>query len=222
MSIIKPYTFTGGTKARANEVNEDFDRLYAQVNINISDIANINNDIDSLETSKADVNGDPDNIFMVKDPVSDYDAVNKHSVESIVASKGYATLAGNQTYTGTKTFSNAVNFNGTTKVPNSAGVGTAVSTAAISKTATQNQSGYVKLGNGIILQWMKFTQNQDQQYHTWATNFSSGTSYATVLCQSRWGQDHNISVSAQTASSFQAIVEDYERGSYLYAIAIGY
>jgi len=38
---------------------------------------------------------------------------------------------------------------GTVKVPNSATVGTAVSTAAISKAA----NGYVKFGNGIIIQW---------------------------------------------------------------------
>lgn len=125
-------------------------------------------------------------------------------------------LTGNQTITGTKTFSNAP------KVPNSATVGTPVTTAAISKTATQNTSACVKFGNGLIIQWMKFTQNQDEQVHTWKIPFTNGNSYATMLTQSRWGQDANISVSAQAAANFTAIVEDYERGSHLYAIAIGY
>ena len=32
MAITKPFTFVAGTKARANEVNQDFDVLYSEVN----------------------------------------------------------------------------------------------------------------------------------------------------------------------------------------------
>ena len=113
-------------------------------------------------------------------------------------------------------------FTGTVRVPNSATVGTAVSTAAISKTATTNTSGYVKFGNGIIIQWLKFTQSSTAVTHTWKIAFTSGTSYVTVLSQISNGQDENIAVTAQTASNFTCDAESAERANGLYAIAIGY
>lgn len=218
MTIIKPYTFQGGTKARANEVNENFDRLYAQVNINSSNIEDINTDIASIEEDKANVNGDATQVFNVKDPTSSYNAANKNYVDSKIASSlnNAVTTNTTQTITGNKTFT------GTIKVPASATVGTPVTTAAIYRTSVQNQSAYIKFGNGIIIQWMKFTQNSDQQWHTWKINFTSGTSYCTCITQTGWGEDYNISVSNQSASSFQTIVEDQERGEPLYAIAVGY
>jgi len=80
MSISKPFTFTAGTKARANEVNTDFDILYSQVNTNISDIAQINRDVGELELNKAEVNGSSTQRFAVADAVSPADAVNKQSL----------------------------------------------------------------------------------------------------------------------------------------------
>ena len=60
---------------------------------------------------------------------------------------------------------------GTVKVPNSATAGTAIATAAISKSA----SGYVKLGNGIIIQWMNVGKAASNGIvtKTWATAFSN-------------------------------------------------
>lgn len=80
MSIIKPYTFVAGSKARANEVNEDFDVLYQQVNTNITNIANIESDIENLDATKANINGSSSQRFAVADPVSSGDAVNKRTL----------------------------------------------------------------------------------------------------------------------------------------------
>jgi len=77
MSIVKPYTFVANTKARASEVNQDFDILYSQVNTNISDIAQNASDIEDLDYSKADINGSSSQRFAVSNPVNNYDAVNK-------------------------------------------------------------------------------------------------------------------------------------------------
>ena len=111
---------------------------------------------------------------------------------------------------------------GTVKVPNNAAVGTAVNTAAISKTATTNTAACVKFGNGIIIQWLKFTQSSDVAKHTWKIPFTSGTSYVTVLSQINNGQDENIAVTAQTSSNFTCDAESVEREKGLYAIGIGY
>lgn len=84
MSIIKPYTFQGGTKARANEVNENFDRLYEQVNANITDIANMETEITNLGLDKADVAGSSLQRFAVADAVGDYDAVNLQTLRYLI------------------------------------------------------------------------------------------------------------------------------------------
>ena len=80
MSIIKPYTFKGGEKARASEVNENFDVLYTEVNKNISSISSIENNVSNLELTKANVNGSTNNVFKVRDPVTSNDAVNKQTL----------------------------------------------------------------------------------------------------------------------------------------------
>ena len=84
MSIVKPYTFVGGTKARANEVNDNFDRLYEQVNTDITDIANLKNGVDDLRTNKADIQGSSTQRFSVADAVGNYDAINKQTMLSYI------------------------------------------------------------------------------------------------------------------------------------------
>lgn len=81
MSITKPFTFVPGTKARANEVNENFDVLYNQVNEEISDIEKINVDIKTLQTGKAPADGDASKIFNVADAETGTNAMNKQSVK---------------------------------------------------------------------------------------------------------------------------------------------
>lgn len=83
MSITKAFTFQAGTKARANEVNKNFDDLYSQVNINISDISQNAQDIESLDSRKANINGSSAQRFAVADPVNQTDAVNKQTAELI-------------------------------------------------------------------------------------------------------------------------------------------
>lgn len=88
-------------------------------------------------------------------------------------------LSGNQTIAGTKTFSSAV------KCAGSATTGTAITTSAISKSA----NGYVKLGNGIIIQWGKFTTSSSDYQNfsvTFPTAFSN-TNYSFCFQQARNG-----------------------------------
>jgi hypothetical protein len=84
MSITKPFTFVAGTKARANEVNQNFDVLYSQVNSNISAINTNANDIDTLDSNKANVNGSSSQRFACADPTSTSDAVNKQSLTKAI------------------------------------------------------------------------------------------------------------------------------------------
>jgi hypothetical protein len=84
MSITKPFTFVAGTKARANEVNQNFDVLYSQVNSNISAINTNSNDIDTLDSNKANVNGSSSQRFACADPTSPSDAVNKQSLTKAI------------------------------------------------------------------------------------------------------------------------------------------
>jgi len=80
MSIAKPFTFVANTYAKASEVNADFDTVYAQVNTNISAIAQNSTDIDNLENNKADINGSSAQRFAVADAITNSDAINKQSL----------------------------------------------------------------------------------------------------------------------------------------------
>ena len=51
MAITKPFTFRAGEKARANEVNQDFDVLYAEVNRIGSEIIGIKTENHTLRRS---------------------------------------------------------------------------------------------------------------------------------------------------------------------------
>lgn len=80
MSITKPFTFVAGTKARANEVNADFDELYRQVNKNISNISQNALDIDNLDSNKANINGNSTEVFNVADATANTHSVNKQTL----------------------------------------------------------------------------------------------------------------------------------------------
>ena len=80
MSIAKPFTFVANTYAKASEVNADFDTVYAQVNSNISAIAQNATDIDNLENNKADINGSSAQRFAVADAITNGDAINKQTL----------------------------------------------------------------------------------------------------------------------------------------------
>lgn len=80
MSIVKPFTFVAGTKAKAGEVNDNFDILYTQVNANITNIANVEGELQTLSSTKANINGDSTQRFTVADAVSSGDAINKRTL----------------------------------------------------------------------------------------------------------------------------------------------
>lgn len=85
MSITKPYTFQPNTKARANEVNANFDTLYSQANTNISNIEANARDIDELDDTKAELNGNSSQRFSAANPVNDTDVVNKQSLSKSIS-----------------------------------------------------------------------------------------------------------------------------------------
>lgn len=80
MAVIKPYTFVAGTKAKAAEVNEDFDVLYTEVNALGSTVVDYQSQIEQLASEKANVNGNYANRFSVANPTTNYDAVNKQTL----------------------------------------------------------------------------------------------------------------------------------------------
>lgn len=84
MAITKPFTFVAGTKARANEVNKNFDVLYSEVNSIDANITSINVDIQSLGEDKANVNGSANQRFQVGNAINSYDAVNLSQLNNTI------------------------------------------------------------------------------------------------------------------------------------------
>lgn len=85
MAITKPYTFQAGTKARASEVNQDFDVLYSEANRLGTEILNIELDIQNVADNKADINGNATQVFKMANPMDSYDGVNKNFLENSIA-----------------------------------------------------------------------------------------------------------------------------------------
>ena len=110
-------------------------------------------------------------------------------------------------------------------VPNSVTVGSAISTAGISKSST----GYIKLGNGIIIQWGRFANASYTQTGTvtFPTPFSN-TNYSLAfgsfrIGQTGYGQGYFVVTNATTSDFTFKLVS----GSDYYAnegrwMAIGY
>lgn len=77
MALIIPYTFKAGTKAKAAEVNANFQQTKQFVDSLETLIGEHDVELMSIKDNKADVNGSSSNRFRVADPVSSKDAVNK-------------------------------------------------------------------------------------------------------------------------------------------------
>lgn len=84
MVWIIPNTFVAGTKAKANEVNENFtsakqfmDNLETEQATNTADIL-------QLEQNKADLNGSFEQRFQVADATNSFDAINKQTLLNLV------------------------------------------------------------------------------------------------------------------------------------------
>lgn len=85
MPLDIPYTFIAGTKAKASEVNSNFNAVKTLVDANEVNIAQNELDIQNLEQNKADLNGAIEERFQVANPNNDYDAVNKQYFDSMTA-----------------------------------------------------------------------------------------------------------------------------------------
>lgn len=83
MTITVPYIFQAGTKAKAQEVNDNFTAIVTEVNSLSSDILKNATDITTLRNTKADLNGNTNNRFSVANPVNSNDAVNKQTLISL-------------------------------------------------------------------------------------------------------------------------------------------
>lgn len=79
-NISKPFTFIANTYAKASEVNADFDALYSGTNACINQVNDNITDISNLDSNKANKNGSTQEVFKVKDPENNSDAVNKQSM----------------------------------------------------------------------------------------------------------------------------------------------
>ena len=80
-----PYIFQAGTKAKAQEVNDNFSAVAQEVNANGSEIASAKQNITTLTNTKADLNGSGLNRFSVASPINSGDAVNKGYLSNLVA-----------------------------------------------------------------------------------------------------------------------------------------
>lgn len=78
-----PYTFVAGTKARANEVNENFTSLKQFVDQLEVNEANNEINITNLESNKANLNGSNTELFSAADPTSNYNVVNLQTFERL-------------------------------------------------------------------------------------------------------------------------------------------
>lgn len=89
MPLDIPYTFIAGTKAKASEVNADFDAITSFVDELETTSAELELSITQLQNSKADKNGDTTQIFREADAVADYDGVNLRTFKNLTEnSKG--------------------------------------------------------------------------------------------------------------------------------------
>ena len=77
MALIIPYTFVAGTKAKAAEVNADFQAVATEVNSQGNLLTAAQANITNLQNNKADINGNSSNRFSVAVPINSHDAVNK-------------------------------------------------------------------------------------------------------------------------------------------------
>ena len=85
MPIGSLIEFVAGTKAKAQEVNYNFNLFKAFVDSLEVSLADVTNDIAQLETQKANTNGDYRVRFSVADALNNYDAVNLQTLNNRIA-----------------------------------------------------------------------------------------------------------------------------------------
>lgn len=85
MPIEIPYTFVAGTKAKASEVNADFNAVQIFVDQLENQSAEIETNVESLGTNKANKNGDSTEVFRMADASGVYDGVNLRTFNTLSA-----------------------------------------------------------------------------------------------------------------------------------------
>ena len=110
-------------------------------------------------------------------------------------------------------------------MPNNAAIGTAIATAAISKA----KNGYLKLGNGILIQWGYYSGviNSTTVTITLPTSFSNAnycllrTNHTTITGSGKYG-GANPSMSYYSKSNSKFVVwgfeDDFNKGFSWFAI----
>ena len=131
--------------------------------------------------------------------------------------------SGNQTVAGNKTFSGKSTFSGTVLVPNSSGTKTACSTVGISTSA----KGYMRLGNGFIIQWGKGTLAKNAWKITDKFALTFPHSCRSIIAMHNSSQANNAAICAthvNSASEFTITVNGtWDGGTMSYFwIAVGY
>lgn len=84
MVWIIPNRFIAGTKAKANEVNENFTSAKQFIDNLETEQATNTADILQLEQNKADLNGNSEQRFQVADATNSFDAINKQTLLNLV------------------------------------------------------------------------------------------------------------------------------------------
>ena len=84
-----PYTFIAGQKAKANEVNANFLGVKQFVDILEQQGATNELDIATLESNKANINGNSGYRFQVADAINSMDAVNLNTLDNLTANSKY-------------------------------------------------------------------------------------------------------------------------------------
>lgn len=85
MPIDIPHTFVAGTKAKASDVNDNFEAIEEFVDGLETDVNSTQVLAESLVTDKADVNGTADETFAMANAVTEYDGVNLRTLKNLTA-----------------------------------------------------------------------------------------------------------------------------------------
>lgn len=82
MTLYLPYTFVGGTAAKAQEVNANLQQVKKYIEDLETTYANYGSLISNLQNNKANVNGSSSQVFNVATPTETYHAVPKYYMQN--------------------------------------------------------------------------------------------------------------------------------------------
>ena len=104
MTFYLPYVFTGGTAAKAQEVNANFQQTKRFVEQLETTQETLMDSVAGLETDKADINGSSEQVFNVADPTTSSNAVNKSYLDNQLLPFRYIIVGLNLSKTGNQLF----------------------------------------------------------------------------------------------------------------------